>query len=127
MEMNELTSTIIAAAIEVHRTLGPVLLESAYKICLRHELSLRGVPASHEIDVPVEYKGIRLDCGYRLDILVDELMIVEAKAVDRLHPVHEAQVITCLRLTGKHIGLPMNFNAPTLKDGLKRIVLDLPE
>jgi len=119
----ELTSQIIGAAIEVHRALGPGLLESAYQVCLAHEFSQQGIPFEQEKSLPVEYKGVRLDCGYRLDFLVAGKVIVELKAVDELHPVHEAQLLTYLKLTGCRVGLLINFNVPVLKKGIKRMVL----
>ena len=119
----ELTSKIIAAAIEVHRALGPGLLESAYLACLVRELVLRGIPFAQEKPLPVEYKGVRLDCGYRLDLLVNGKVVVELKAVDALHPVHEAQLLTYLKLSGCRVGLLINFNVPVLKEGIKRMVL----
>lgn len=119
----ELTGQIIGAAIEVHRVLGPGLLESAYQICLAHELSLRHLPFERERALPVEYKDVRLDCGYRLDFWVAEKVIVELKAVETLLPIHEAQLLTYLKLTGCHIGLLVNFNVPVLKEGIKRMVL----
>jgi len=119
----ELTAQIIGAAIEVHRELGPGLLESAYQACLARELSLRGLPFMQEKPLPVEYKGTRVDCGYRLDFLVDGKVIVELKAVDALAPVHEAQLLTYLKLTGCRVGLLINFYVPVLKDGIKRLVL----
>lgn len=119
----ELTGQIIGAAIEVHRVLGPGLLESAYQNCLAHELSLRHLPFERERALPVEYKDVRLDCGYRLDFWVAEKVIVELKAVETLLPIHEAQLLTYLKLTGCHIGLLVNFNVPVLKEGIKRMVL----
>jgi GxxExxY protein len=119
----ELTGQIIGAAIDVHRALGPGLLESAYQACLARELTLRGIPYEQEKPLPIEYKGVRLDCGYRLDFLVAGKAVVELKAVDALHPVHEAQMLTYLKLTGCKIGLLINFNVPVLKNGIKRMVL----
>ena len=119
----ELTGQIIGAAIDVHRALGPGLLESAYQACLARELTLRGIPYEQEKPLPIEYKGVRLDCGYRLDFLVAGKAVVELKAVDALHPVHEAQMLTYLKLTGCKIGLLINFNVPVLKNGIKRLVL----
>jgi GxxExxY protein len=119
----DLTGQIIGAAIDVHRALGPGLLESAYQACLARELTLRGIPYEQEKPLPIEYKGVRLDCGYRLDFLVGGKAVVELKAVDALHPVHEAQVLTYLKLTGCKIGLLINFNVPVLKNGIKRMVL----
>jgi len=107
----------------VHRALGPGLLESAYQVCLAHELTLRGIAFEQEKALPVEYKGVRLDCGYRLDFLVAGKVVVELKAVDELHPVHEAQLLTYLKLTGCKVGLLINFNVQVLKNGIKRMVL----
>jgi GxxExxY protein len=124
---NQLTETIIGAAIEVHRALGPGLLESAYVKCLCHELTLRGIPFVRELPLPLEYKGIRLDCGYRIDLLVADAVVVEVKTVEKLIPVHEAQLLTYLRLGGWRVGLLMNFNSPVLKQGVRRLVLGLEE
>jgi GxxExxY protein len=119
----ELTGRIIGAAIEVHRTLGPGLLESAYHACLAREFSLQGIPFESQKSLPVDYKGIRLDCGYRLDFVVADKVVVELKAVDVIHPVHEAQLLTYLKLTGCRVGLLINFNVPALKEGIHRMVL----
>ncbi len=119
----ELTGQIIGAAIEVHRELGPGLLESVYQTCLARELALRKVPYEQEKSLPVEYKGTLLDCGYRLDFVVADKVIVELKAVDKVHPVHQAQLLTYLKLTGCKVGLLINFNVPILKNGIKRLVL----
>lgn len=119
----ELTGQIIGAAIEVHRALGPGLLESAYQACLARELSLRGIAFEREKPLPVEYKGLELDCGYRLDFLVEDRVVLELKAVDRLLPVHEAQLLTYLKLTGCRVGLLINFNVAVLKEGIVRRVL----
>jgi len=119
----ELTHDIIAAAIEVHRALGPGLLESAYAACLAREFSLRGVQFEREKALPVTYKDVRVDCGYRLDFLVGGKVVVELKAVDALDPVHEAQLLTYMKLTGCRVGLLLNFNVPVLKAGIKRRVL----
>lgn len=119
----ELTRQIIGAAIEVHRVLGPGLLESAYQVCLAHELELRGIPFERETALPVAYKGVHLDCGYRADFIVDGKVVVELKAIDALAPVHEAQLLTYLKLTGCRVGLLINFNVPVLKDGVIRRVL----
>jgi GxxExxY protein len=121
-EMNTLTGKIIGAAIEVHKSLGPGLLESTYEECLCHELSLLKIPFERQKEVPVTYKGVRLDCGYRIDILVAGRLILELKACERLEPIHEAQLLTYLKLTGLTHGLLINFNTPLLKDGIKRIV-----
>jgi GxxExxY protein len=119
---NSLTGEIIGAAIEVHRELGPGLLESAYEECLCHELTLRRVRFQRQVPLPVVYKGVRLDCGYRIDLLVDDRIVVELKTVDKVLPVHEAQLLTYLKLYHRQIGLLMNFNVPVLKDGIKRMV-----
>jgi GxxExxY protein len=119
---DELTSEIINAAIEVHRALGPGLLESAYEQCLCRELELRGIPFVQQQPVPVEYKGVRLECGYRLDLCVASRIVVEVKAVSELVKIHDAQVLTYLRLTGMSVGLLLNFNVPLMKDGIRRIV-----
>jgi GxxExxY protein len=124
MEINEITEVIIAAAIEVHRFLGPGLLESAYQQCLRHELELRDVQFEAELLLPVQYKGIELDCGYRVDLLVLGTVVVEIKSVEKLAPIHEAQLLTYLRLGGWKVGLLINFNVTLLKDGIKRRVLN---
>jgi GxxExxY protein len=115
---------VIGACIEVHRYLGPGLLESAYGQCLAHELGLRGLSFERELQLPVRYKGVELDCGYRLDFVVERELIVEIKAVERLLPVHEAQVITYLRLTGVRAGLLVNFNTVALRRGLRRLTLN---
>jgi GxxExxY protein len=120
----ELTEQIIGAAIEVHREVGPGLLESAYEECLCHELHLRGLTFQREVPLPVAYKGIRLDCGYRLDIVVQEKVILELKCVEQILPVHEAQLLTYLKMTGKQVGLILNFNVAVLaRGGIVRKVL----
>ena len=127
MEINQLTREIIGAAIEVHSALGPGLLESAYEECMCRELSLRTIPFQRQVPLPLEYKGVRLDCGYQLDLLVAELVVVELKSVEALMPIHEAQLLTYLKLDGWNVGLLINFNVPLLRDGLKRVVLGLKE
>ena len=119
---NKLSKEIIGAAIEVHRELGPGLLESAYEECLCHELYLRNVTFERQVLLPLHYKGLDLDCGYRLDILVDNLVIVELKTVDEIAEVHRAQLITYLRLKNLWLGLLINFNVPVLKQGIIRVV-----
>jgi GxxExxY protein len=119
----DLTSEIIAAAICVHRELGPGLLESAYQVSMCHELTLRHVPFRSQLELPVEYKGVRLDCGYRIDLLVDNRVLVELKSVERILSVHEAQLITYLRLSGIRVGLLINFNVPVLRRGIVRRIL----
>ena len=127
MKVNQITGTIIGAAIEVHRALGPGLLESAYEECLCRELSLRQMPFERQRPLPVEYKGLRLDCGYRLDLLVADTVVVEIKAVESLLPIHEAQLLTYMKLGGWKVGLLINFNVPVLKRGIRRRVLGLEE
>ena len=123
LQEKELTDRIIGAAIEVHRTLGPGLLESAYQVCMEHESKLRNIPFDRLVDLPLNYKGINLDAGYVIDLVYDKRVIVELKAVERVIPVHEAQLLTYMRLTGIHVGLLLNFNVPVLKDGIYRRVL----
>jgi GxxExxY protein len=125
MDENALSKVIIGAAIEVHRQLGPGLLESAYEECLAHEFNLRQVSFERQKPIPVEYKGTRLDCGFRLDFLVGNLVVVELKTVDKLAPIHEAQVLTYLKLTRCKLGLLFNFNVVRLTNGIKRLVLNL--
>ncbi len=119
----ELTDKIIGAAIEVHKVLGPGLLESSYQVCLERESELRNMPFEHKVKLPVNYKGIELDAGYEIDLIYDRKVIVELKAVERVIPVHEAQLLTYMRLTGIRVGLLINFNVPVLKDGIFRRVL----
>ena len=123
MNANEITEQIIGAAIEVHQVLGPGLLESAYEECLCHELKLRGLSFERQRPLPVEYKGIELECSYRLDLLVENVIVVEIKAVSAIEPIHEAQLLTYLRIGGWRIGLLVNFNVPVLKNGIRRRVL----
>lgn len=118
-----LTGDIIGAAIEVHRELGPGLLESTYAACLCRELELRGISFERQKPLPLEYKGARLDCGYRLDLMIGGLVVMEIKSVVALAPIHEAQLLTYLKLTGVKIGLLINFNVIFLKNGLRRLVL----
>jgi len=127
MTINEITEAIIGSSIEVHRELGPGLLESAYRQCLCHELKLRGLPFVCERPLPVVYKGLRLDCGYRVDLIVADAVVVELKTVDRLAPVHDAQLLTYLRLGGWKVGLLINFNVALLRHGIRRRVLGLEE
>lgn len=116
------TSPIIAAAIEVHRHLGPGLLESAYEECLCHELHLMGLDFKREVPLPVIYKGLPLDCGYQIDLIVREEIVVELKAIERILPIHQAQLLTYLKLADKHVGLLINFNVPVLTQGITRRV-----
>jgi GxxExxY protein len=118
-----LTERIIGLAIEVHRALGPGLLESAYEECLCFELSEAGIPYARQVPLPIHYKGVRLECGYRLDLVIDRGLIIEIKAVEQLLPIHEAQILTHLRLSRCPVGLLINFNSLVLKDGIRRFVL----
>ncbi len=122
LEQN-LTRQIIGAAIEVHQHLGPGLLESAYESCLVHELTERGLTVQRQVTVPVRYKNASLDCDYRVDLVVNDRVVVELKAVETVHPIHEAQLMTYLRLSGKRVGLLINFNVRLLKDGITRRVM----
>ncbi len=119
----DLTERVIGAAIEVHRHLGPGLLESAYSDCLAHELTLRGVKFRREVEAPIRYKDLVVEGAYRMDFVVADSVIVEAKAVEKLARLHEAQLLTYLRVSGRHVGLLINFDVPTLKDGIVRLVL----
>lgn len=125
--MNEhrdpVTAAVIGAAIEVHRLLGPGLLESAYEVCLGRELAIRGIDFVRQVALPVKYKGTQLDCGYRMDFVVPGRLVVEVKSVDAIHPVHQAQLITYLKLSQIHVGLLVNFNVLLLKDGVQRFVV----
>jgi GxxExxY protein len=121
---NELTHEILGCAIEVHQQLGPGLLESTHETCLIHELESQGLRVSAQHPLPLTYKGIKLEAGYRLDLLVQDRIVVELKAVDRLAPIHEAILLTYLRLSRRRVGLLINFNVPVLKDGVRRMVLD---
>jgi GxxExxY protein len=123
IEKDALTEKIIGAAIEVHRVLGPGLLESAYEECLCHELHLREIAFARQQPLPVVYKGVHLDCGYRLDVVVEGRVVVELKTVDHILPIHEVQLLTYLRLAGIRTGLILNFNVPVLRQGIKRLVL----
>lgn len=118
----ELTESIIGAAIEVHRELGPGLLESTYERCLSRELTLNGVNHECQVVLPVTYKGEKLDCGYRLDVVVENAVVLELKSVEELTDLHQAQLLTYLRLSKKRVGLLINFNTPKLTDGIKRMV-----
>jgi GxxExxY protein len=119
---NRITESIIGAAIEVHRELGPGLLESAYRECLCHELSLRKLQFEYEVPLPIRYKTVSLDCGYRMDVIVENQVILELKTVEKILPIHEAQLLTYLKLYKRQLGLLINFHVPVLKDGIKRIV-----
>jgi GxxExxY protein len=145
MGLNDLTEKIIGAAIDVHRRprevpplrvsrsasdggeLGPGLLESTYEACMVFELAERGIGVDRQKALPVVYRGVRIDCGYRIDLLVEDLVIVELKAVAELQPIHEAQLLSYLKLSGRHVGLLINFNVKLLKRGIRRLVNELPE
>jgi GxxExxY protein len=127
MHENQIAEGIVEAAFRVHRWFGPGLLESAYEVCLVHELRDMGFPTEQQVPLPLVYRDVRLDAGYRLDIWVDRKVIVEVKAVDEIHPVHIAQVLTYLKLTDNGLGLVLNFHTALLKDGIRRIVNNLKE
>ena len=120
--VNQISAAIINSAMRVHSLLGPGLLESAYGACLAHELRKRGFRVATQVGLPVVYDGVKLDLGYRIDLLVEDVVIVEVKCVEAIHPVHEAQLLSYLRLSGKHVGLLINFHVARLKDGIKRMV-----
>jgi GxxExxY protein len=120
---NSVTEKIIGAAMEVHRALGLGLMESAYEACLMYELAQQGLKVEQQKPMPLVYKGIQLDCGYRLDLLVEDTVIIEIKALEELHPIHEAQLISCLKISGCRVGLLINFNVRLLKDGIRRFVV----
>ncbi|MBU0716990.1 MAG: GxxExxY protein [Planctomycetes bacterium] len=122
--LNEITEEVIGAAIAVHRLLGPGLLESAYEACLAYELADRGLAVEEQKSLPVIYRSVRVDCGYRIDLLVEGLVVVELKAVERLCPIHEAQLLSYLKLSGCRVGLLINFNVKLLKQGIRRMVND---
>lgn len=121
--LETLSYRVIGCAIEVHRFLGPGLLESTYQRCLSRELELKGIPHTNEAHLPIDYKGVRLDCGYRIDMLIDEQLVVEIKSVKKLEAINEAQLLTYLKLSKIKVGLLMNFNTQILKEGIKRYVL----
>jgi GxxExxY protein len=127
MDINELSSKIIGAAIEVHKALGPGLLESAYEECMCHELSLRGLSFERQKRLPVVFKGKELDCGYRLDIVVENAIILELKSCENIEPIHRAQLLTYLKLSTLRLGLLLNFNTAFMKDGIVRVVNELKE
>ncbi|MFO1042214.1 MAG: GxxExxY protein [Planctomycetaceae bacterium] len=122
MQINDVTSAIIGSTINVHRTLGPGLLESAYRVCLAYELTKLGLSVEQEKPIPVIYEGVKLECGFRADLLVAGVVIVECKAKEKLHPIDKAQVASHLRLSGLQVGLLINFHELVLKDGIQRIV-----
>jgi len=126
-DLNQLTDSVIGSAIEVHRALGPGLLESTYEMCLCRELSLRGLRFKRQVPISVEYKAIKLDCGYRADLVVEDSVLIQIKAIDSLLPLHDAQLLSYLKLGGWKVGLLINFNVELLKHGLRRRVLGLVE
>ena len=125
MDPNQISGAVIDAGMTVHTALGPGLLESAYEDCLIHELKKRGLAAASQVALPVVYDGVRIDVGYRIDLIVEDSVIVELKAVDALLPIHQAQLLSYLKLSGRKLGLLMNFNVLHLKDGIKRVVNNL--
>jgi len=126
-EYNRITEAIIGAAIEVHRQLGPGLLESSYEACLAYELIQRGLKVERQKELPLRYKAVALDCGYRLDLLVENCVVVEVKATEQMSPLHEAQLLAYLRLSGCKVGLLINFNSTTLLGGVRRLVNGFPD
>ncbi len=122
MNINELTGAVIGATIEVHKALGPGLLESAYEECLCRELQERKISFVRQKSLPVTYKGVKLDCGYRLDVVVEDAIVLEVKACSEIEEIHRAQLLTYLKLSGLNVGLLLNFNVPVLKDGIVRMV-----
>jgi GxxExxY protein len=123
MEFDELSKKVIGCAIDVHKILGPGLLESTYEKCLSYELTQANIGHKFQKELPIEYKKIKLDCGYRIDLVVEDKIIIELKSVEKILPIHEAQLLTYMKLSGINIGLLMNFNVNRLKDGIKRFVL----
>jgi GxxExxY protein len=126
-ELNELTEIVIGCAIEVHRSLGPGLLESTYEMCLCRELSLRNILFERQKPIPVIYKGVKLDCGYRADLIIDGRILVEIKSIEQASAIHDAQLLSCLKLSGMKVGLLINFNVRMLKHGVCRKILGPPE
>ncbi len=127
MDINKLSSRIIGAAIEVHKALGPGLLESAYEECICYELSTGGLSLARQKPLAVQYKGINLDCGYRLDVVVEDAIILELKSCEKIEPIHKAQLLTYLKLSGIKLGLLLNFNVTLMREGIVRIVNELEE
>ena len=122
MDRDELSHAVIGACIEVHRALGPGLLESAYEACLATELHTRSIPFQRQVELPVSYKSVRIDCGYRLDFVIEDRLILELKAVEKLLPIHQAQLLSYLKLSNKRVGLLINFHSAKLTDGVVRLV-----
>lgn len=120
--LNQITEGIIGAAVQVHRALGPGLLESAYEACLAFELNKRGLEAEQQKPQPLVYEGVKLDCGYRIDLLIERSVVIEVKSIDKLAPIHEAQILSYLKLSGCKVGLLINFNVTVLKEGIRRFV-----
>jgi len=125
--LDDITERVIGGAIQVHRTLGPGLLETAYEACLAFELAERGLNVARQVSLPIVYRDVKLECGYRLDLVVEDSVIVEVKAVEELALIHEAQVLSYLKLSGLCVGLLINFNVVILKKGLRRIVNEFPD
>ena len=127
MDINQLSNKIIGAAIEVHKVLGPGLLESAYEKCLCRELKLRRLSLDNQKPLPVVYKGVEIDCGYKMDLVVKNAIVVELKSCEKIEPIHKAQLLTYLKLSGLNLGLLLNFNVPIMREGITRIVNNLEE
>jgi len=125
--INDLSGAVIGAAIEVHTILGPGLLESVYEECLCRELELREIPYERQKELPIEYKGVKLDCGYRLDLVIQNAIILELKSCENIEPIHKAQLLTYLKLSGLNLGLILNFNVPLMRNGIVRVVNNLKE
>ena len=125
VELNEMTGRVIGAAIEVHKVLGPGLLESIYEECLSYELEARKIPHERQKEIPIDYKGVKLGCGYRIDLLVEEKIILEIKSCESILPIHEAQLLTYLKMKQCKLGFILNWNVPRMKDGIKRMVNNL--
>ncbi|HUV50271.1 MAG TPA: GxxExxY protein [Anaerolineae bacterium] len=123
-KINDITETIIGSAMSVHRELGPGLLESAYEACLAYDIAKSGLSVERQKELPVKYRNVKLDCGYRIDLLVENKVIVEIKAIDKLAPIHTAQLLSYLKLSGCKVGLLINFNVKILKDGIRRLIND---
>lgn len=126
-DLNRLTASVISSAMEIHRELEPGLLESTYEMCLCHELSLRQIPFERQKAIPVIYKGVTLDCGYRADLIIDGRLLIEIKSIEAVAAIHEAQLLSYLKLSGWKVGLLINFNVRLLKSGIRRRVLNLEE
>ena len=123
VEIERIATEVVDAAFKIHSQLGPGLLESAYRVLMKYELTKRGLTVETEVAVPVVYEDVRLEAGYRIDLLINSSVVVELKAVEKIHPVHEAQLITYLKLTGHRLGILINFNTKLIKDGIKRVIL----